>query len=195
MAKILFELKAPFNAFIEFETCEPAASYADFQVTDFTFRNNSNFFLIKYTHSKIGMSECTGSFQIPTTDVKFMANGSTADGYHTFYELYEHRAALTAALFSIARRVLEATYESRNPNFYAVKTRLHADGSPTPDGYFLAVANLGAGQIRYHVQDKHWDNFDCVISAPPIPMSPNGHTSADTLKNLLNIPNTFKNQR
>jgi hypothetical protein len=74
-----------------------------------------------------------------------MTSNSTddiSDGYHTFGELYEHRAALLAALMHCAPE-------------RAWMSRLHHDGTAF-EGFFIAGMELPAGQITYHVRDVWW---------------------------------------
>ena len=65
-----------------------------------------------------------------------------SDGYHTFSELYEHRALLWMNL-------LIANKER------AVKTRLDDEGCKM-DGFFIAGMNTEYGQISYHLVYGMW---------------------------------------
>lgn len=76
-------------------------------------------------------------------------NGETSDGYHTFNELYHHRAVL----FS----VIVAKFEGM-----AWKSKLHADGTMY-DGMFIVGIETPDGQATYHYDiDPYWDLFRCA---------------------------------
>ena len=75
--------------------------------------------------------------------------GETSDGYHTFNELYHHRAVL----FS----VIVATFGER-----AWKSKLHADGTMY-DGMFIVGIETPDGQATYHYDiDPYWNLFRCT---------------------------------
>lgn len=74
--------------------------------------------------------------------------GETSDGYHTFNELYDHRAKL----FSVV---------VRDQRDRAWKSRLHHDGTMY-DGMFIVGIETPDGQATYHYDvDPYWDMFDC----------------------------------
>ena len=76
-------------------------------------------------------------------------DGETSDGYHTFNELYHHRAVL----FS----VIVATFGER-----AWKSKLHSDGTMY-DGMFIVGIETPDGQATYHYDiDPYWDLFRCA---------------------------------
>lgn len=76
-------------------------------------------------------------------------DGETSDGYHTFNELYHHRAVL----FS----VIVATFGGR-----AWKSKLHADGTMY-DGMFIVGIETPDGQATYHYDiDPYWNLFRCT---------------------------------
>ena len=76
-------------------------------------------------------------------------DGETSDGYHTFNELYHHRAVL----FS----VIVATFGER-----AWKSKLHADGTMY-DGMFIVGIETPDGQATYHYDiDPYWNMFRCT---------------------------------
>ena len=75
-------------------------------------------------------------------------NGETSDGYHTFNELYHHRAVL----FS----VVVAANSSR-----AWKSKSHHDGTMY-DGMFIVGVDTPQGQATYHYDvEPYWDMFWC----------------------------------
>lgn len=88
-------------------------------------------------------------------------NGETSDGYHTFNELYHHRAILFSMLVNM--------FPER-----AWKSKLHSDGSMY-DGMFIVGVNLPDGQASYHYDiDPYWEIFGCQ----ELPNAPewDGHT-------------------
>ena len=89
--------------------------------------------------------------------------GDYTDGFHSFNELYHHRAVLFAALC-----------KERSED--AWKSRLHSDGSMF-DSYFIVGLNTPLGQFTYHYHKDYWDMFDVkeVSRAPEW----DGHTSKD----------------
>lgn len=106
-----------------------------------------------------------------------------SDGFHTFKELYEHRAALFIALAHCLSRT-------------AWKSRCHADDTMYT-GYFIAGINLPkwgrdvdgepvvmeSSPITYHLEDKYWDMLDVSVlrHAPTW----DGHTPQDVVSRLL----------
>lgn len=74
--------------------------------------------------------------------------GDTSDGYHTFSELYDHRAKLFSVIVRDHREI-------------AWKSRLHHDGTMY-DGMFIVGVETPEGQATYHYDvDPYWDLFDC----------------------------------
>ena len=99
-------------------------------------------------------------------------DGKTSDGYHTFDELYHHRA------------VLFATVVADHPAI-AWKSKLHHDGTMY-DGMFIVGLKTPDGQATYHYDlDPYWDMFDCAV----IERAPewDGHTSAQALERICKI--------
>ena len=95
--------------------------------------------------------------------------GETSDGYHTFNELYHHRAVL----FS----VIVANYPDR-----AWKSKKHYDGTMY-DGMFIVGIDTPDGQATYHYDvDPYWDMFNCRVldNAPEW----DGHTSAQAIERI-----------
>jgi hypothetical protein len=94
-----------------------------------------------------------------------------SDGYHTFKELYDHRAALTAALWSLA------------PPGQAWKSWLHHDGTMF-EGMFIAGLDLPTGQVSYHYNADRWQLFYYI---PEVERAPkyDGHTSEDVISRLV----------
>lgn len=84
----------------------------------------------------------------PTVDAEPFITGETSDGYHTFNELYHHRAVL----FSV---IVKAFPEK------AWKARKHHDGTMY-DGMFIVGIETPDGQATYHYDiEPYWDMFQC----------------------------------
>lgn len=94
-----------------------------------------------------------------------------SDGYHTFNELYRHRAVLFAAL--------QSAYRSRS-----WKSRKHADGTMF-DGMFIAGIETPKGQYTYHVELSEW----AIFFGRELPAAPewDGHEPKD-VERLLTLP-------
>lgn len=75
-------------------------------------------------------------------------NGETSDGYHTFNELYHHRAVLFSVIV-------------RDHQNIAWKARKHHDGTMYDDMFIVGVETPD-GQATYHYDlDPYWGMFDC----------------------------------
>lgn len=98
--------------------------------------------------------------------------GNTSDGYHTFNELYHHRAVL----FS----VIVKNFATR-----AWKSKLHADGTMY-EGMFIVGIETPDGQATYHYDvEPYWDLFRCkeVDRAPEW----DGHTPGQAIERISKL--------
>ena len=105
----------------------------------------------------------------PAVDAEPVITGETSDGYHTFNELYHHRAVL----FSV---IVKAFPER------AWKARQHHDGTMY-EGMFIVGIDTPDGQASYHYDiDPYWDMFDCreLERAPEW----DGHTPAQAIERI-----------
>ena len=105
----------------------------------------------------------------PSIDVAPVITGETSDGYHTFNELYHHRAVL----FSVIVKVF--------PD-HAWKSRKHHDGTMY-DGMFIVGIETPDGQATYHYDiEPYWDMFECkeLEYAPEW----DGHTPAQAIARI-----------
>lgn len=96
-------------------------------------------------------------------------DGNTSDGYHTFDELYHHRAVL----FS----VIVENFATR-----AWKSKLHADGTMY-EGMFIVGIETPDGQATYHYDvEPYWNLFRCkeVDRAPEW----DGHTPDQAIERI-----------
>ncbi len=113
-------------------------------------------------------------------------NGDTSDGYHTFNELYHHRAVLFSVIVRDHREL-------------AWKAKKHHDGTMY-DGMFIVGVDTPQGQATYHYDiDPYWDMFDCreLESAPEW----DGHTPDEAIERIATLgapsidePDTIRNE-
>ena len=99
-------------------------------------------------------------------------DGDTSDGYHTFNELYHHRAIL----FS----VIVKTFSDK-----AWKSLRHHDGTMY-NGMFIVGIDTPDGQATYHYDiDPYWDMFECreLECAPEW----DGHTPAQAIERIRKL--------
>lgn len=100
------------------------------------------------------------------------ATGDTSDGYHTFNELYHHRAVLFWVICDAYPHL-------------AWKSRVHHDGSMF-DGMFIVGLDTPWGQATYHYDiDPYWNMFRCFEydRAPEW----DGHTPNDAIERILKL--------
>lgn len=98
--------------------------------------------------------------------------GDTSDGYHTFNELYDHRARLFSVVVRDHREI-------------AWKSRIHHDGTMY-DGMFIVGVETPQGQATYHYDiDPYWDIFDCkeLVRAPEW----DGHTPEQAISRIASL--------
>lgn len=98
--------------------------------------------------------------------------GDTSDGYHTFNELYHHRAVL----FSVV---------VRDHRELAWKSMRHHDGTMY-DGMFIVGIETPDGQATYHYDiDPYWDMFNCkeLDQAPEW----DGHTPSEAIERIATL--------
>ena len=98
--------------------------------------------------------------------------GDVSDGYHTFNELYDHRAKLFSVIV-------------RNYKDLCWKSKLHHDGTMY-DGMFVVGIDTPYGQATYHYDiDPYWEMFECkeLDRAPEY----DGHTSAQAIDRIARL--------
>jgi hypothetical protein len=105
--------------------------------------------------------------KIPETGI-----GDLSDGYHTFNELYHHRAVL----FSVICRLFPER---------AWKSKLHDTGDMF-DGMFIVGIETDFGQATYHYDiDPYWDMFE-VTELEKAPAY-DGHTPTDAIARIATL--------
>lgn len=100
--------------------------------------------------------------------------GSISDGYHSFDELYHHRALLFATICNMVPECAWKSKQHDDPNF------------PMYDGMFICGIETPYGQATYHYDiDPYWDLFLCkeVERAPKY----DGHTSEDAINRIYSF--------
>ncbi len=113
----------------------------------------------------LSSKEVATKFALDTKDTP------AADDYHTTGELYGCRHALMIALCNSHPQV-------------AWKTRVHSDGTPSYEGYFLLGFRKNHGaQISFHLPEQLWE-FSRV---PELAQAPefDGHNTQDVIERLL----------
>lgn len=130
-------------------------------------------------HTHVGMElgarvdfdeACDAICKIPAVEAEI--TGDTSDGYHTFNELYHHRAVL----FSV---IVKAFSDS------AWKSKLHHDGTMY-DGMFIVGIDTPDGAATYHYDiNPYWDMFACkeIECAPEW----DGHTPAQAIERISKL--------
>ena len=98
--------------------------------------------------------------------------GELSDTYHTFNELYNHRALLFASLCN-------TTFKHR-----AWKSLLHHDpNEPMYAGMFIVGIDTPYGQATYHYDiDPYWDLFK-IMEVPRAPQY-DGHTPEQAIERI-----------
>lgn len=77
-----------------------------------------------------------------------LKTGDLSDGYHTFNELYHHRAALFSVIVNQNKDI-------------AWKSKKHHDGTMY-DGMFIVGIDTPQGQYSYHYDiEPYWNMFEC----------------------------------
>ena len=110
-------------------------------------------------------------------DVYHKKNGSVgkvSDGYHTFDELYHHRALLFATLIN-------------NPlfNTLAWKSKKHHDGTMYDDMFIVGI-ETPMGQATYHYDiNPYWEKFNVkeLSQAPEF----DGHTPSQAIERIASL--------
>lgn len=100
--------------------------------------------------------------------------GDVSDGYHTFNELYHHRAILFATLCNLMPSRAWKSKHHDDPNF------------PMYDGMFICGISTPDGQATYHYDiDPYWDMFQ----VPEIAKAPkfDGHTPAMAIERIKSL--------
>lgn len=128
---------------------------------------NCDFMAISHTEATSGCRDYLDASSvriIPETGI-----GDLSDGYHTFNELYHHRAVLFSVICN--------TFADK-----AWKSRQHDTGDMF-DGMFIVGIETPEGQATYHYNlDPYWDMFK-VKELEKAPVW-DGHTPDEAIKRI-----------
>lgn len=107
-------------------------------------------------------------------------DGDTSDGYHTFNELYHHRAVLFAMICN-------------QNNSLAWKSKKHSDGTMF-DNMFIVGIETAQGQATYHYDIlPYWDYFKVKeLETAPIW---DGHTPSQAIDRIFEMSKEAKGYR
>lgn len=97
--------------------------------------------------------------------------GSISDGYHTFDELYHHRAILFSVICNLHPELAWKSKQHDDPNV------------PMYDGMFICGIETPQGQATYHYDiEPYWDLFNVkeLERAPKY----DGHTPEDAINRI-----------
>lgn len=142
----------------------------------------------KYMISVQSIDDRCGMELRPITKILCDADsmGQLSDGYHTFDELYDHRAKLFAFVIAACKNV---SFVKGNNVFRVTpwKSKQHHDPDfPMYDGMFIVGMETPFGQITYHYDiDPYWDMFKCPVyeRAPEF----DGHTPQDAIDRITEL--------
>lgn len=118
---------------------------------------------------------------VPAGEILNQANtiGEIHDGYHSFDELYQHRAVLLACVENLIEHFKIDCIETW-------KSKHHHDPEfPMYDGMFIVGMETPFGQITYHYDMMYWDMFK-IKELPNAPQY-DGHTPDDAVERLAKI--------
>ena len=128
-----------------------------------------------YTTFKISKLLDKLSEHIETKDKEVKTNmGNISDGYHTFNELYHHRAILFSVICN------------EHPELAWKSLQHHDPEQPMYDGMFIVGINTPNGQATYHYDvDPYWDRFKVkeLERAPKW----DGHTPDEAIERISSL--------
>ena len=125
-----------------------------------------------------GLNQAMWEITHAPTLTKPPITGDTSDGYHTFNELYHHRAILFSVICNERPEV-------------AWKSKRHHDGTMY-DGMFIVGIDTPEGQATYHYDiDPYWNLF----RVKELELAPewDGHTPGEAIRRIgtLTQPNEW----
>lgn len=160
---------------------------------NFTNELNTINELIEYINSSVIIGICSHTKnkilnlvdklneQLNVKDIAITNNmGEVSDGYHTFNELYHHRAILFAVICNEHPELAWKSLNHDNPD------------EPMYDGMFIVGINTPNGQATYHYDvDPYWDMFHVkeLDRAPKW----DGHTPTDAINRIMSLSNKLNN--
>ena len=117
-----------------------------------------------------------------THEIEVKNTNEVFDGYHTFGELYEHRARIFIAL---CKKIQDAhTDEEITPPVY--RSKKHSDGSSYEGMFVLGIYGDRGSQITYHLEMEYWRDTHFATDLERAPEW-DGHSPKDVLNRLKKI--------
>lgn len=106
-----------------------------------------------------------------------------SDGYHTFGELYAHRAELFIAL---CRRITDCEEPAASDLSSVWRSLRHSDGARSDGWFVMGIGYREGEQITYHLRIEKWDD---ASFAATLDLAPDfdGHSSDDVLWRLRDL--------
>lgn len=130
---------------------------------------------------KVIISKVTDYEYVGSNRMEVFFEGDCSDEYHSMHELYQHRMALTRALF-YAWEIGKLEGVKLFPIVF--RSKLHNDGTMF-EGYFVVMATWEDGkQMSYHYKLKHWDEFSFLEEVERCPPY-DGHDAKKTYDLLM----------
>lgn len=134
----------------------------------------------EFVHEALGlyMGECVDGYDpVSVSELADLIepepiDGDTSDGYHTFNELYDHRAKLFSVVVAAFSNI-------------AWKSKRHSDGSMY-EGMFIVGIDTPHGQATYHYEiEPYWELFRCS----ELPKAPefDGHTPTQAIDRIASL--------
>lgn len=129
-----------------------------------------NFHIMCTECSDYPLMQCDSLYQIRVNWNARCINGNTSDGYHTFNELYHHRAILFAVVCGL---YLDKTWKSKQ----------HSDGTMFTNMFIVGI-ETPKGQATYHYDiDPYWDIFSKIKEVERAPIW-DGHTAQEAIERI-----------
>lgn len=134
--------------------------------------------------AKDGM--CTTCFHAE----KCHADPCTCDGYHTFDELYNHRATLFIVLCKeLSKKITvdNVVGAKMHPVSKTIwRSKYHYDVTMYKDMFIMGIGTEDGKQITYHLDLDRWDECDFAKTIAKAPKF-DGHTPDDILTRLKKL--------
>lgn len=144
--------------------------------TGATFANKSDVISLEYVADAITHFNCNNPELVNMAKKLHLYKGSVSDGYHTFDELYHHRAILFSVICDLYPELAWKSKQHDDPNF------------PMYPGMFICGIETPGGQATYHYDiDPYWDIFNVkeLERAPKY----DGHTPEDAINRIKLLTN------
>lgn len=108
------------------------------------------------------------------------------DGYHTFTELYAHRATLFITLCKTLKAIDVIIEKVEEKDILPWRSKLHSDGTMYDGWFILGLYKEKGKQITYHIPIDLWEdtNFAETLKCAP---EFDGHTPDDVIGRLSNL--------